>query len=282
MSTIIGNKYEIHDIVGEGTFGRVFRGINMRSKEEIAIKIQYKDIANVLRHEAKIYQRLKDISGIPQIRNFGSDAGFNYLIIDLLECSLFDCVLTHHQTIKYMIDSINIIEKIHVQGILHRDIKPDNFLIKNNEEKTLYLIDFGLSKYYLDAKKNHMIERKNRKLVGTAKFASLNAHNGIELSRRDDIESICYTFITLFGKKLLWEEIICEYKKHSSENKSEITQELYNKIKEKKDEPLNWLHDIPGEFITILLYCRKLKFDEKPNYNYIRTVLNNLLQLYLK
>ena len=280
MPIVLGNKYEIHDIVGEGTFGRVFKGVNIRSKEDIAIKIQYKDIANVLRHEAKIYQHLKDISGVPQIRNFGSDGGFNYLIIDLLDISLFDSVLTHDQIIRFMISAINIIELflVHNRGILHRDIKPDNFLLKKDAQNTLYLIDFGLSKSYLDTNKKHIAERRERKLIGTAKFASLNIHNGIEPSRRDDIESICYTFISLFGKILPWEEIINEYKKQNSENKLELIQELYDKIKKKKTDPLNWLHDIPGEFLTILLYCRKLKFDEKPNYNYIRALLNNLLQ----
>ena len=99
MPTIIGNKYEIHNIIGEGTFGRVFKGKNIRSKEDVAIKIQYKDIANILRHEAKIYQQLKDISGVPQIRNFGLEDGFNYLIIDLLDISLLDSVLTQKQCI---------------------------------------------------------------------------------------------------------------------------------------------------------------------------------------
>tara|TARA_Y100000389_G_scaffold92281_1_gene88926 strand:+ start:2603 stop:3439 length:837 start_codon:yes stop_codon:yes gene_type:complete len=276
--TLIGNKYEIHNIIGEGTFGRVFKGINIRTKENIAIKIQYKDISKVLRHEAKIYQHLKDVSGVPQIRNFGSESGFNYLIIDLLDTSLLGCTLIKEQTIKYMISAVNIIEHIHNKGIIHRDIKPDNFLIKTSSQ-TLYIIDFGLSKCFLDSNQKHIVERKDRKLVGTAKFSSLNVHNGIESSRRDDIEAICYSFINLFGKKLPWEEIIEYYKKDNSENKLEITYELYDKIKDKKNEPLNWLHDIPGEFLTILLYCRQLKFDEKPNYNYIRKMLNNLLQI---
>ena len=184
-----------------------------------------------------------------------------------------------------MISAINIIETVHNRGILHRDIKPDNFLLKNNKLKTLYLIDFGLSKYYLDENKKHIAERRERKLIGTAKFAGLNVHNGIEASRRDDIEAICYTFISLFGKTLPWNEIINKYNykldnisDDISDNKQTITQELYNEIKQKKAETLDWLHDIPGEFLTILLYCRKLGFSEKPNYNYIRAMLNNLLQ----
>ena len=279
MTTIIGNKYEILHKIGEGTFGKVFKGKNIRSNEDIAIKIQYKDIANVLRHEAKIYQRLKDISGVPIIRNFGLEDGFNYLIIDLLDISLSDTILTPEESIKYMISSINIIELIHNKGIIHRDIKPDNFLIKTST-KTLYIIDFGLSKCYLDTNNKHIIERNDKKLIGTAKFVSLNMHNGIEPSRRDDIISICYSFINLYGKILPWEQIINDYKGYNSTNSNspEIIEEFYNQIKLKKEE-FFLLHDVPGEFLTILLYCKKLKFYETPNYNYIRIMLNNLINI---
>jgi len=287
MSITIANKYEIIEKIGEGTFGKVFKGKNIRTEEKVAIKIQHKNIANVLKQEAKIYKYLSDISGIPQIRNFGTESGFNYLIMDLLDTSLYNIKLTPFKTIKYMVAAINIIEKIHECGIIHRDIKPDNFLLKNDTD-IIYLIDFGLSKIYLDANKKHIEERKDRKLIGTVKFVSLNIHNGIESSRRDDIESICYTFILLFGKKLPWEEIINQYKSpnnsnnfnnsnNSNNNSNKL--ELYNKVKKEKEKSLEWLHDIPGEFLTILLYCRRLKFDEKPNYNYIRGILNNLIQI---
>lgn len=275
MSTIIANKYEIIELLGEGTFGKVFKGKNIRSNEEIAIKIQHKDIENVLKHEAKIYRFLKDISGIPQIRNYGTETGFNYLILDLLGPSLFEQNLKPVKTIKYFLNAINILEFIHNKGILHRDIKPDNFLIKNlGLDSTLYLIDFGLSKCYLTGEK-HMEERRDRKLIGTAKYSSLNVHNGIEASRRDDMESLCYSFIITFGKELPWANVIQE------NNKNPISlQELYAKIKKSKEDSLEWLYDIPGEFLTMLLYCRKLEFAEKPNYNYIRGLFENLLIYY--
>lgn len=278
MTSIIGNKYEILQLIGEGTFGRVFKGKNIRSSEEIAIKIQHKAIANVLKHEAKIYRCLKDISGVPQIRNYGSEQGFNYLILDLLGPSLDKHNLNQNEIIKYMIDFLNIIEKIHNFGIIHRDIKPENFLLNRIGENRVYLIDFGLSKYYLTENKNHMEERKNRKLIGTAKFSSLNVHNGIEPSRRDDLESLCYSFILLYGKKLPWSKVI-EENKDKNNNKNYELQELYNEIKKYKETSFDWLHDIPGEFLTMLLYCRKLQFDEKPSYNYIRGLFHNLLKL---
>jgi len=273
MVTIIANKYEIIEKIGEGTFGKVFNGKNIRSGENIAIKIQYKDIEKVLKHEAKIYKYLKDISGIPNIRNYGTETGFNYLILDLLGPSLSDIEINSLQCIKYMIQSINIIETVHDIGIIHRDIKPDNFLLKNIDSSELYLIDFGLAKYYLLQNKTHMEERKDKKLIGTAKFSSLNVHNGIEPSRRDDLESLCYTFILLYSNSLPWNKIIDENKNNTLER-----EELYNKIKNIKEESLEWLYnDIPGEFLIILLYCRKLKFNERPNYKYICALLENIM-----
>jgi len=275
MSIIISNKYEILEKIGEGTFGKVFKGKNIRSGENIAIKIQHKDIENVLKHEAKIYKHLKNISTIPTIRNYGTEFGFNYLILDILGSSLSDIKINQYECTKYMIQSINIIEKVHDAGIIHRDIKPDNFLLDKIDGNNIKLIDFGLSKYYLTGDKNHIEERTGRKLIGTAKYSSLNIHNGIEPSRRDDIESLCYTFIQLYGRELPWNKII-------DENKNTEIKEHYNDIKNIKQESLDWLYDIPGEFLIILLYCRKLKFNERPNYEYIRKLLENLLTLYLK
>ena len=188
MTIIIGNKYEIINELGKGSFGKVFKGKNIRSNDEVAIKIQHKGITEILKHEAKIYKYLQDISGVPMIKNYGMDNGYNYLVLDLLDFSLESSNINNEEAIKYFIDSINIIEIIHSKGVIHRDIKPDNFLIsKKNGENMLYIIDFGLSKLYVDSKKNHIEERNDRKLVGTVKYSSLNLHNNIEASRRDDI-----------------------------------------------------------------------------------------------
>jgi len=273
MSTIIGNKYEIIEKIGEGTFGKVFKGKNIRTQETIAIKIQHKDIENVLKHEAKIYKYLKDILCIPTIRNYGTESGFNYLILDLLGPSLSNIEIKPRECIKYMIQAVNILKNIHDIGIINRDIKPDNFLLNNLNEHKIYIIDFGLAKYYLSPNNSHIAERKDRKLIGTAKYSSLNMHNGIEPSRRDDIESLCYSFIQLYGIKLPWNDI------NTSELNELNKEELYNEIKKSKENLLEWLLDGPIEFLAILLYCRKLNFNERPNYNYIISTLENLLSI---
>ena len=281
-NTIIANKYEIISSIGEGTFGKVFKGRNIRTDQAIAIKIQHKNIANVLKHEAKIYKILQDVSGIPIIRNYGTDNGYNYLILDLLDISLDIKVLKPKETIKYILEAITIIEHIHNKGVIHRDIKPDNFLLRDiNGINILYLIDFGLSKYYLNPDKTHMAERKERKLIGTAKYSSLNIHLGIEASRRDDLESLCLSFISIYQESnvtniLPWSQIIDDYHKQPSDVKIPVL-DLYAQIKNIKEKSLEWMNNFPGEFITMILYCRKLRFDEKPNYNYLRGLFQNLL-----
>ena len=207
MGVIINKKYEIKENIGEGTFGRVFLGKHLKSSERVAIKIQYKDMVPILKYEAKIYKHLRDISGIPQFRNFGTELGYQYLIMEYLDLSLDKYNFSEKEIIELIPKAINIIEKVHERGIIHRDIKPENFLFKKREGN-LYLIDFGLSKLYVNKNNEHMEERKDRKLIGTAQFSSLNVHNGIEASRRDDLESLCYTFVFLFGKFLPWKNVV--------------------------------------------------------------------------
>ena len=272
MFYTIANKYQIIEQIGEGSFGKVFRGKHIRTEEEIAIKIQYKSIVNVLQHEAKIYKQLFNIDGIPLLRNYGYDQGFHYLIIEQLDIPLDKAEIDKVMCIKYFIQALKIIEDIHKVGILHRDIKPDNFMIKERNRQ-LFIIDFGLSKRFIDISGNHIEEKTDKKMIGTIKYASLNIHNGLESSRRDDIESLCYTFISLFGKILPWNELCNNIKKSEKTN-----DDFINEIKIKKESLESFL-DIPGEFITIILYCRTLNFSDKPNYNYIKNLLENFLLL---
>jgi serine/threonine protein kinase len=272
--SIIGN-YQIIENIGEGSFGKVFKAKHSRTDNEVAIKVQHKESAQVLKHEAKIYKYLNDISGVPTIRNYGIDNGFSYLVLDLLSHSLDNFELNHSDCIRHMLTAFNIIKQVHERGVIHRDIKPDNFLIKKdiNGVYQLYLIDFGLSKLFMQSNKKHIEKKIDKKFVGTANYASVNIHNGIEASRRDDMESLCYTFISIYGHKLPWIKLTEKYKSDSQKK------ELYNEIKEMKTDSFDWLYDLPGEFITLLLYSRKLEFEEKPNYTYMCSVMNGLLLL---
>ena len=74
------------------------------------------------------------------------------------------------------------VEFMHSKSYIHRDIKPDNYLIGlGKKSNIIYIIDYGLSKKYRDAKTHqHIPYRENKNLTGTARYASINAHLGIE------------------------------------------------------------------------------------------------------
>ena len=165
---------------------------------------------------------------------------------------------------------ITRIESVHSKNFIHRDIKPDNFLIGLAKQSNMvYLIDFGLAKKYRDTKSHkHIPYKEGKTLTGTARYASINAHLGIEQSRRDDLESICYSLIYFLKGKLLWQGV-----------RANTKQEKYHKINEKKmATPVEYLClGLPIEFATFLHYCRSLRFEDRPDYAFIRKLFKELM-----
>jgi len=155
--------------------------------------------------------------------------------------------------------SIKRLEQLHNKGYIHRDIKPENFLIGDHKNSnTIYLIDFGLSREFNNSiTGRHISYLEAKKFIGTARYASVNTHAGIEQSRRDDLESLGYLFVYLLKGKLPWENIPAETKK-----------EKYERIyKMKVIVPITKLcAGLPKEFLNYMNYCKELKFNERPDY----------------
>merc|ERR1719420_1609871 len=161
------------------------------------------------------------------------------------------------------------IEYLHSKNFIHRDIKPDNFLIgRGKKSSSVYMIDFGLAKKYRDPTTHHHIPYvEHKSLTGTARYASINTHLGIEQSRRDDLESLGFVLMYFNRGSLPWQGLKAQTKK-----------EKYNKIAEKKmSTPVEILcKHFPTEFATYLNYCRALRFDDKPDYAYLRRLFRDL------
>ena len=109
-----------------------------------------------------------------------------------------------------MYNSLQCLQALHQLGYLYRDVKPANFMLKNqellNSKGRLYLIDLGLCKQFMRPDTGEHIKMKtNKKMIGTPVFCSINTHKGIENSRRDDLESWVYMIVYLV-KKLPWED----------------------------------------------------------------------------
>nr|XP_008541835.1 PREDICTED: casein kinase I isoform delta-like [Equus przewalskii] len=164
---------------------------------------------------------------------------------------------------------ISRIEYIHSKNFIHRDVKPDNFLMGLGKKGNLvYIIDFGLAKKYRDARTHqHIPYRENKNLTGTARYASINTHLGIEQSRRDDLESLGYVLMYFNLGSLPWQGL-----------KAATKRQKYERISEKKmSTPIEVLcKGYPSEFSTYLNFCRSLRFDDKPDYSYLRQLFRNL------
>ena len=258
---MISNKYNLIEKISEGSFGSVFKAENIRTKENVAIKFEIKmDNIKSLKNEAKIYQYLGKINGFPQLKMFGTMDKLNYLVIDLLGKSLSNTILYFNKlslktTLLIGIQIINRIKVLHENQLLHRDVKPSNFLFGLEKDiNKLYLVDFGFSKRYI-YNGNHIQERELTKIVGSPNFVSLNIHNHIEPSRRDDLESCIYIMLTMLFGKLVWFD------------KSNLN-DIY-----KLKEQIILSEEVPHYIKIVLKYVRNLKFDETPDYNYIINVI---------
>ncbi|KAJ8760438.1 hypothetical protein K2173_015105 [Erythroxylum novogranatense] len=276
MDHIVGGKFKMGRKIGGGSFGELYLGVNIQSGEEVGIKLEpVKTKHPQLHYESKVYMLLQGGTGIPELKWFGVEGEYNCMVIDLLGPSLEDLFNYCNRkfslkTVLMLADQlINRVEYMHSRAFLHRDIKPDNFLMGlGRKANQVYIIDYGLAKKYKDLQTHkHIPYRENKNLTGTARYASINTHLGVEQSRRDDLESLGYVLMYFLRGSLPWQGLKAGTKKQK-----------YDKISEKKMlTPIEALcKSYPSEFISFFHYCRSLRFEDKPDYSYLKRLFRDL------
>ncbi|GMS78791.1 hypothetical protein PENTCL1PPCAC_966, partial [Pristionchus entomophagus] len=276
----VGQKYRLSRNIGSGSFGDIHLGKNIYDNEEVAVKLEcFKTKHPQLHNEVRLYKIMHGGVGFPEVKWSGYEGEFNVMVMELLGPSLEDMFnfCQRRFTLKTVLmladQMLNRIEFIHNRNYVHRDIKPDNFLMGLGKKGNLvYIIDFGLAKQYRDqATGAHISFRDQKNLTGTARYASLNTHKGVEQSRRDDLESLGYVLLYFNRGTLPWQGL-----------KAANKRQKYEKISEKKISTSveELCSGFPGEevFRDYLQYCRKLAFSEAPDYTLLHSMFRNLFR----
>jgi len=299
---IVANKYKILEEIGKGAFGKVFKGENIRRRELVAIKVEkVNGEIKSLKYETQIYQALTSgvkHPGFVQVKWFGLIQDYYFMVMPLLGDTLGQFKRTYpvtsklpiHLVLYYGKEMIKRLQHIHEKGFIHRDVKPDNFLFdlpdvyKENKDKkekdkelktedknkkNMYLVDFGFCKQYVLPNGNHIPKILNKQLIGTPNFVSINMHNGIEPSRRDDLESVGYIMINLFYRD---DEI---QMKHMSEIIA-FKMNICSTDSPEQEKKLGF-QLVPQIIKDYLNYCKQLKFEQTPNYDYLYSILEGVV-----
>ena len=313
---IINGNYNLIKLLGYGTFGEIILAFDNNSRQLRAIKFEIMTAKNAqLKHEYTIYEQLNIIEerknqskkdkeiykgtidaesitkitmnyvdkannkaiGIPKVYYFDKiENRFSYMVMDFLGPSLGDLFQLMQK--KFSLQTICMcgmqmmcrLEYIHEKGFIHRDIKPENFVTGiNDDSNTIYIIDFGLARRFKDKKTgSHTPYRENRQMIGTVRYASINTQIGIEQSRRDDVEAVGYVLVYLALGRLPWQRAGKE------KGKGHLAKVLEKKL---ITPPEILCKKLPKQFSFIFQYIRKLKFEERPDYNMMKCLLADLL-----
>mmetsp|Transcript_13783 Transcript_13783/g.23502 ORF Transcript_13783/g.23502 Transcript_13783/m.23502 type:complete len:499 (+) Transcript_13783:141-1637(+) len=262
--------------LGSGHFGDVYQGQHVTTGKKVAVKLEHRS-GSIARREWEV-MRAMDGDGVPAVYYTGMHGRYYVMVMDLLGPTL-QRILEQKSNRHLPWDMVSIIgmkcvellRKLHKRGYVHGDVKPENFLCAHREEGQaspkdgLYMVDLGLASKWKDPSTPNghiMYGQRIDHFSGTVRYASVNAHLGRWLSRRDDLESLGYMLLYLFNGSLPWQGYCGDDKNMQvCETKGRLTVDIM-------------CRGAPECLQYYIAYIRQLKFEETPDYEYLLLILD--------
>ncbi len=272
----IHNRYVIEKVIGNGMFGNVYKARCKKKDIYYAVKTESADSPyNTLTHECSVLKYLYDnrCRSIPSISWYGAHKATFCLVTPLYDVTLTD-YLQHRKPPRESLrrlfpKMLNLMETIHKLHVLHRDIKPDNFMVKNNE---LFLIDFGLSHVCIDENSRHVENSQQTEITGNIRFCSYHVMMGHRPSIRDDIISLGYLFLYIFNLELPWDNVPrMEDSQYSLNHVNHIRNQKIAQLKQLSSIK-HFSYSIDKNLVMYFQYIYSISYDDFPCYDALRNL----------
>ena len=277
--TVIKGRWRVAYQIGIGAFGEIYVARNVSTQERVAIKVEVADEKKqALRAEVAILRRLQGCPYVCQFISCGRQNNINYVVMELLGSNLSDMrkkqprgCFSMATVCRLACEMIEALQAVHGMGVLHRDVKPSNFVLGGRyaahgdpeAANRLFIIDFGLSRKYLGQDGEIKPPRANAGFRGTARYASVNSHDGKELAPRDDLWSVLYMLIEFATGSLPW--------------RAERDRDKVGEMKKKYMSGKKLVRGLPSEFEDFMAYLLTLDYYSKPDYALLIGLYRGLL-----
>lgn len=267
------DDYKLVTKIGRGSFGQIFYVQNVHTNLFYAMKLEKNNSKRkkVLTFEQGVYKKIEQSVYFPEFVKYGKTKYYHFLVMECFGPSIenlcginIDKHLSLSTSLRLSIEMLQCIHEFHNNKFIHRDIKPANFVIRKSKEHPIVLIDFGLSRQYLNKDEELIKARERPGYVGTNMFASTGAYSGLELSQRDDLFSWFYSVIKIYTNELPWDDYI------EDRNKT-LNLKVYTSIEKLTNK-------MPSQFIIIYNIIISLSINETPNYNKIIRLINQAME----
>ena len=267
-TVLVVGEYELRKKLGEGSFGSVFLCRHRSTGHVACAKLEEKHAtAPQVRYEYDLYAGMASTPArrfVPSVYCHGEAGDYRYLVMDVGGRDLSSVVATHGpvEKLRLMSSCLDALRAVHDAGLVHRDLKPKNMLLKVGSRTQVLLVDFGLAKGFCP-KGRHISNRHKSTIAGTTRFASVPCLMGTEASRRDDLYGLCYSMAAMLGRELPWQSV-----RGKHDERLQKTLDLKRTL-----EPRVVFRGCPPPLATIYTHVLQLGFAQRPDYDRYQAIL---------